>query len=279
MDERRKIRMRPLAGRTIVVTRPQDRADEMVATINRLGGEPLICPMLEVRSLSEAEKHRELLGKLDKFEWLIFTSASAVETFHFWLEKVGINALQPALRIITVGDKTATTVRAQGWQVDAIAKHASAEGVVTTLRQHDVGPDTKIIFPRALEGRETIPQELAKIGVTVVELPVYETVPTIPVNLDELRKCLLQRKIDAITFTSPSAVKQCFRLLRVEEWPIFCEICLAAIGCTTATAIRAHGLQVNVVPATTSAVALIEAIAEYFKKNLGETYLVAASQK
>ncbi len=253
----------PLTGRTIVITRPQDRADEMVTTIKRLGGEPLVCPMIAVQPLPATEEDREVLGKLDQFDWLVFTSASAVKALRFWLEWAGINALSPALQIMAVGEKTAAAAHEQGWRVEANAEQASAEGVVATLLDYGVGLHTKILFPRAREGRDTIPHELGKVGAKVVVLPVYQTAPAVPENLEELRERLRQGKTDAITFTSPSAVHQFCHLFPVAEWPRLREICLAAVGRTTAAAIRQRSLQVNVMPETTSAMALIEAVAEY----------------
>jgi uroporphyrinogen III methyltransferase/synthase len=256
----------PLAGRTIVVTRPRDRADEMVEAITRLGGEALICPLIAVQPLPTADEHLVTLRKLNEFAWLIFTSASAVEMFRLWLEQTAAQELPATLRVIAVGEKTATAVRVQGWRVEILAEQATAEGVVATLLQQGAGSSTKILFPRALEGRELIPQELEKAGAQVVVLPVYQTVPVAPKNLAELRLRLRERQIDAITFTSPSAVQQFFHLLPLIEWPILREICLAAIGRTTATAIQEHGLRVSIMPQTTSAVALIEAMAEHFQK-------------
>jgi uroporphyrinogen III methyltransferase/synthase len=265
----------PLAGRTIVVTRPQDRANEMANAIVALGGEPMICPMVEVRPLPIRKENPGLLDNLQRFEWLIFTSANAVEAFHGLLKENRTASLPASLRIITVGKKTADAVREMGWCVEAIGEQTSAEGVVATLLQRGVGRSTSILFPRALEGREIIPQELAKIGANIVVLPVYQTVPVIPKDFDELRARLRERTIDAITFTSPSAVKQYFRLFPVKEWPVSHEICLAAIGQTTAAAIIEHGLRVNVIPETASAVEMVEGIAEYFK--VGETKFVASS--
>jgi uroporphyrinogen-III synthase len=247
----------------------------MVSAIRTLGGEPLICPMIEVRALPIVEEYQKLLSNLPQFEWLIFTSASAAETFYEWLKKTG-NASQPAsLRIVTVGKKTADAVRRLGWHVDAIAEEASAESVVATLFQHGIECNGAILFPRALEGRDVIPRELEKIGVKIFVLPVYQTVPTTPNNLDALRARLRERTIDAITFTSPSAVNQCLRLLPVKEWPILREICLAAIGHTTAAAIIEHGLNVSVMPKTASAVDMIEAIANYL--SVEKAPLVGAS--
>jgi uroporphyrinogen III methyltransferase/synthase len=256
----------PLAGRTIVVTRPRDRADEMVEAITRLGGEALICPMIAVQPLPMADEHLATLRKLDQFDWLVFTSASAVEMFHLWLETAAVKKLPATLRVIAVGEKTAAAVRVYGWHVEALAEQASAEGVVATLLRQKAGRDTKILFPSALEGRKLVPQELEKAGAQVVVLPVYQTVPATPKNLAVLSMRLHDKKIDAITFTSPSAVQQFFHLLPLVEWPVLREICLAVIGPTTAAAIREHGLQASVMPETTSAAALIEAIAEYFQK-------------
>jgi uroporphyrinogen-III synthase len=256
----------PLAGRTIVVTRPQDRADEMIEGITRLGGEALICPMIAVQPLPMAEEHLATLRKLDQFAWLIFTSASAVEIFRLWLEHAAVKELPSALRVIAVGEKTAVAVRAHGWRADALAERASAEGVVAMLLQQRAGSGTKILFPRALEGRGLIPRALEKVGAKVVVLPVYQTAPLVPKNLAELRIRLREKRIDAITFTSPSAVQQFFHLLPLIEWPILREVCLAAIGRTTAAAVMEHQLQAYVVPETTSAAALLEAIAEHFNR-------------
>jgi uroporphyrinogen III methyltransferase/synthase len=257
----------PLAGRTIVVTRPRDRADEMIDAITRLGGEPLIVPLIAVQPLPMAEAHRATLRKLEHFDWLVFTSASAVEMFHPWFEKEMIRELPATLRVIAVGEKTAAAVRAYSWHVETLAERASAEGVVATLLRQKAGRDTKILFPSALEGRKLVPQELEKAGAQVVVLPVYQTAPATPKNLAVLSMRLRDKKIDAITFTSPSAVQQFFHLLPLSEWPVLREICLAVIGPTTAAAIREHGLQVSVMPETTSAAALIEAIAAHFEKN------------
>jgi uroporphyrinogen III methyltransferase/synthase len=211
-----------------------------------------------------ADEHLATLRKLDEFAWLVFTSASAVEMFHLWLEKARTKELPATLRVIAVGEKTAAAVQAHGWRVEILAEQASAEGVVATLLQQRAGSDTKILFPHALEGRELIPQELEKVGAQVIVLPVYQTAPAVPKNLAVLRLRLREEKIDAITFTSPSAVQQFFHLLPLIEWPILREICLAVIGPTTAAAIQEHGLRASVMPETASAVALIEAIAKHF---------------
>jgi uroporphyrinogen-III synthase len=239
----------------------------MIEAITRLGGDALICPMIAVQPLPLAEAHLATLRKLEKFDWLVFTSASAVEMFHLWFVEAKRGELPVTLRIIAVGEKTAAAVRVYGWHVEALAEQNSAEGVVATLLRQRAGSDTKILFPRALEGRELIPQELEKVGAQVIVLPVYQTAPAVPKNLTVLRMRLRDKKIDAITFTSPSAVKQFFHLLPLNEWPVLREICLAAIGRTTATAIREQGLQASVMPETTSGVALIEAIAAHFEKN------------
>jgi uroporphyrinogen-III synthase len=242
----------------------------MIEATARLGGEALICPLLAVQPLPMAAEHLATLRKLEQFGWLIFTSAGAVETFHLWLEKAAVKELPASLRIIAVGEKTAAAVQTHGWCVEMLAEQACAEGVVATLLQQRAGRHTKILFPRAHEGRELIPQEMEKVGAEVVVLPVYQTAPAVPKNLAELHRRLHERKIDAITFASPSAVQQFFHLLPLSEWPGLGEICLAVIGPTTAAAIREHGLRASVMPETTSAVALIEAIAEHFQKNLDD---------
>jgi len=66
--------------------------------------------------------------------------------------------------------------------------------------------------------------------------------------------------VDAVAFASPSAVRSVVAALG-ERAPLLGRAALAAIGPTTAEAIRAAGLRVDVQPSEYTAVALADAIA------------------
>ncbi|MBS1190348.1 MAG: uroporphyrinogen-III synthase [Rhodocyclaceae bacterium] len=69
----------PLAGKTIVVTRPRAQADALAAAIAAAGGEPLLFPLLEI---SPADDHRgldEALARLPDYTLAVFISPNAVD--------------------------------------------------------------------------------------------------------------------------------------------------------------------------------------------------------
>lgn len=69
----------PLAGRTIVVTRPQAQAAPLVAAIAAAGGVPLIFPLLEISPASDRQALLAALARLADYSLAIFISPNAVD--------------------------------------------------------------------------------------------------------------------------------------------------------------------------------------------------------
>jgi uroporphyrinogen-III synthase len=92
-------------------------------------------------------------------------------------------------------------------------------------------------------------------------LPLYTIAPRVPQNLNAILSLLRDKKIDAISFTSPSAVRQFYRLFPVADWlglaraPLLC-----AIGDTTAAALEELGMRPDVVPAQAEGEGMIAAL-------------------
>jgi len=71
----------PLAGRTVVITRAQDQANEFVTELEQYGAEVILCPTIEIRELESYERLDEAIEHLYGYDWLIFTSVNGVEYF------------------------------------------------------------------------------------------------------------------------------------------------------------------------------------------------------
>jgi uroporphyrinogen-III synthase len=80
---------------------------------------------------------------------------------------------------------------------------------------------------------------------------------------------LLERHIDAVTFTSPSAVRA-FALIFGEDQAsdLLTHTVVASIGPATSQAVRRLGVTVTVEPAMHTAPALADALADHFAKGL-----------
>ncbi|HYD08666.1 MAG TPA: bifunctional uroporphyrinogen-III C-methyltransferase/uroporphyrinogen-III synthase, partial [Acidimicrobiales bacterium] len=172
---------RPLFGKRIQVTDDGRLAEQLRA----LGAEVIQTPAIEIVDVPFAAPDPAT------YDWVLFTSANAVERF--------VPALRDArsfgaAKVAAVGPATADALRRRNIDPDLVPDEAIADALLAALP--DDGP-ARALFPCAAEARPTLPAGLRARGWTVDALPVYETrrLDVSPVD-----------GTDAITFLSPSAV-------------------------------------------------------------------------
>jgi uroporphyrinogen-III synthase len=117
----------------------------------------------------------------------------------------------------------------------------------------------RVLVPRADDGRPELVEGLAAAGADVVAPSVYRTTAAPPEALAPLARALAGGGVDAVAFLSPSAVRS---VAAAVPPALLARACLAAIGPTTADALRAVGLEPGAQPARASGAALADAIAE-----------------
>ena len=161
---------RPLFGRTVLVTRAADRAGEFTSLLEAQGARVLECPTIRLEPAPRAELDAALENLAD-FDWLILTSASAVQFFFARLRALGLDARALArCRICAVGPKTAAALAAHGLRADLVPSDHKGEGVVAAFA--DLAPKgARVLFPRADKARDVIPEGLAALGVTEADIP------------------------------------------------------------------------------------------------------------
>src|SRR5262249_27032316 len=71
----------PLFGRRIVVTRSREAAHGFATELRALGAEAIEFPTIESAPLSSYRVLDRAIQNLDRFDWIIFTSATGVEAF------------------------------------------------------------------------------------------------------------------------------------------------------------------------------------------------------
>ena len=124
----------------------------------------------------------------------------------------------------------------------------------------------RVLLPRAKIGRPEIVNLLRAQGAAVDDVALYDTVTAVPTPaaLAELEK-----GVDAITFTSPSSVRNF--LQTVESRPdrflksVRSNVVIACIGPVTAQQARDLGLTVHVTPEDYTIDGLIDALIRYWE--------------
>lgn len=102
----------PLAGRTIVVTRPQAQAAPLAEAIVAAGGKPLIFPLLEISPASDPQALVEVATRLAEYSLAVFISPNAAD--HAMPEILAHGAWPATLIPAAVGQGTVKVLAALG---------------------------------------------------------------------------------------------------------------------------------------------------------------------
>lgn len=255
---------RPLLGKTIVVTRAREQASDLVERLSDLGAACLEIPTIRVAPPEDTRPLSRAIGRLEGYDWIVFTSVNGVSFFFERLFAAGLDvrALH-RLRTAAIGPATAARLRTFGLNTDIIPSTYQAEAVIAAFAGEALG-GKKILVARAQEARPILPIELRKMGAQVDEVPAYQTL-AVKDGLPELIGALSAGKVDAVTFTSSSTVKNFVALLPEKDAArLLSGVTVACIGPITADTAKALGLQVDIVAAAFTIPGLCDAIVDYF---------------
>jgi uroporphyrinogen-III synthase len=192
-----------LAGRRVLVTRAVHQASKLSEGLRALGIEPVEVPVLEIRPPESFDPLDHALRQLDRYDWMILTSANTVRAMTQRAAQLGFSLVQPAhLKLAVVGDGTAAAARKAGLRVDFFPETYVAEGLLKGLPGELEG--RRILLARAAIARDVIPDALRAAGATVNVVDAYQNV--IPENAPRQLRHALAEGVDAATFTSSSSV-------------------------------------------------------------------------
>lgn len=261
---------RPLFGKRIVVTRSREQAGELVDLLDALGAEAIEAPMIRIEPPEDYAPLDEVCARAGGFDWIVFTSTNGVDAFMQRLQ-AGPSDLRDlkGVRLCAIGSATAERVWRYGIKVDITPPEYRAEAVVQALRDAEDLHGKKVLLPRADIARELLAEELRKSGADVTEVVAYRTMlAEAPREGDpDIYGMLLEKRIDVVTFTSASTVRNFVRLFGAEQAAdLLRTTIVASIGPVTAEAAAQHNIHTSIMPETYTIPALVEAITAHFAK-------------
>jgi len=256
---------RPLFGSRVLVTRAADQCAELVAVLRELGAEAVVVPMIRLAPPADLSKIDAALGRLASYDALLFTSANAVRFLAARAREIGQTALEGA-PAACVGPSTAEAARSAGFAVELIpSERRDAAGLLELVSKHWPPRGRRFLLPQAEAARPVLAEGLRAAGASVDALTVYRTIAA-EVDVEDLREQLRARRIDALTFTSPSTAEHFAALLDEESRKAAAECTIAAIGPVTADALRGLGLAPDWVSDAPTMRALVEGLAARMRR-------------
>ncbi len=242
----------------VLITRPQAQADGIAEGLRAAGYEPILFPVIEIRAAEPNRELDEALEHLDRYAWVVFTSANAVDiVFRNRHMDRAKECMAHGVRVAAIGPKTASELRRRGVSPEFVPAEYIAEAILPGLG--DVR-GKRVLLPRAEIARKALPEAIAAAGGMPHEIAVYKTVQAKPAPeaLDALRT-----GVDIITLTSPSTVENFVDISRkngLDPLNLRGDPLIACIGPITGRAAKKAGLTHLVVADEYTAEGLIRAI-------------------
>ena len=249
----------------VVVTRPREQADSMAEALRAHGIEPVYFATIQIAPVKNPKRLDATLRRLARFDWVVFTSANAVEAVWERLARMEIS-FPARTRAAAVGPKTAASLKARGVTSAFVPEEFVAEAIVPGLGDL---MGKSVMLPLADLAEDTLAKAIESAGGSVVVVTAYHTLPP---DSDPDGLAALQSGVDAVTFTSGSSARNFAMLagraglnpLSLPGSPI-----IACIGPKTAAAAREMGFRVEVVAEDYTVEGLVEALGRRANKYTG----------
>ena len=252
----------PLKGRRVLVTRAPHQASSLADLMRERGANPILIPTIAIAEPASYAALDAALACLGTYDWMVFTSANAVEVFHRRAQFFKLSQLPR--HIAAIGAATERAAMAVGLHVDLVPPQAVAESLAEALAFDAQGKTFLLV--RAAEARDVLPEALREAGGFVTIAEAYRN--EVPADSVEALRQLFsapEHYPDGITFTSASTARNLATLIEEAGLQIPACVVQASIGPITSEAMRAVGLTPDVQAREASVVSLVDALAEHFR--------------
>lgn len=194
-----------LAGVRVILTRPKQQCDALIAMLEQRGADARCLPVIEIQTPEDASPAIVALDDPGRFDMLVFTSANAVR---------GALSLKPDLaesaglpEVATVGHATRRALEQAGISVAITpAEEFSSEGLLRHPRlEASALRGKRVLIVKGSGGRGLLADALKAAGAEVTAVDVYRRSRPQAGLLDLLGEALT--RFDLIVFTSGTAIE------------------------------------------------------------------------
>ena len=282
-----------LQGLTVAITGSR-RAAELAHLVSTFGGVPYVAPTVGIDVPADGDVQVEgLVRRLvsGAFEYAVFMTGPGVYLLISKAEQLGVQREMVdrlnRLAVVARSHKPQKVLEHYGVRVSLVPTDNTAEGIAAAMMGHDLqGQRVAILWHGA--PTPVLRQALEKRGAEVFEVQAYVYAPALEQSGAEVLGALgfkyvrpehqkvlqlirdvLQGTIHVMTFTSPPAARNLFRVaeahgLRTELGrQLNANVLVVAVGPPTRRAIEEHGVGVEVMPEIYKLGPMVRAIADY----------------
>ena len=194
---------KPLSGKSVLVTGTTSMVDRLSPILKEEGAEAISFSLIRTERMRLPELDFAL-KEIDKYNWIVFTSANGVECFFEEMQEIRKDIRDLAhIRFAVIGDGTRKALEDHGIFCDFIPTAYSSKDMAEAMIPH-IGKDESVLLLRAQEANRVLPDALEEAGISHTCVSLYHTVND-ERKAEELNRLI--KMVDYVTFASSSAVR------------------------------------------------------------------------
>ncbi|MDD5569900.1 MAG: uroporphyrinogen-III synthase, partial [Bacteroidales bacterium] len=229
--------MSSLKNRIIISTRPKSDDDAISLYLREKGASVLEFPMIETVPAKINEEIKNILKKINSFNWFLFTSKNGVKYFLELLIKQNIKNDFLKNKTAVIGKTTANELINNGVKPYFVSSGNTSKDFLRQLSAKIIKKDNKILLPLGNLADNTFEKELSEFT-DVKRIDVYKTREPKKVSAGII-ETIKKDKYDIIVFTSPSGFRNYLKVMKENKCKSNFRI--ASIGKTTEKEILKNG--------------------------------------
>jgi len=204
------VKSRPLAGKSVVVTRPAHQAQAFARLIKEAGGRPILFPAIEIRDVKDPWSVTRLVDRLDQYDLAIFVSPNAVERS---MNLISVRRKFPRrLQVATVGGASVRALERFGITGIIAPQGRYDSESLLELPAFAAMKGQRVVIFRGEGGRELLGETLRERGAAVEYAECYRRVKP-ELDAAPLLQVWSDKGIDAITVTSSEGLRNLFEMV------------------------------------------------------------------
>ena len=256
----------PLAGKRVIITRAALQSSELFDKLELCGAIPVVLPLITFAPPEDYTPLDTAIRRWKQFDWVIFTSAFAVQAVVLRAAKIGRNLSKGGAPpgIAVVGPATKDKAGKAGFFVEHQAE--THLGVALAQELGNRVRNKYVLLPRSDRANPDLPSALRELGADVTEVIAYKTVRPTQADQEAIGR-IAKGGADAVLFFSPSAVHTFVKLVgRERVKTLQSRVAMTSIGPVTAAALRDAGVQRIITASEATSDAVVTALEGCFAR-------------
>jgi len=258
----------PLYGKHVLFTSPRNYAMLLGQLLIQRGARPVWMPMIEIWPMEDYKELDSIIGNMDDYDWIAFTSENGIEPFCSRCRVLGVSPSKLKRTRFAAFRGDAKLLEKNGFYADLIPEVMSPDGIVDEFKKMKINSG-KVLVPcpqvSGVKEPYVVPEfikNLEKTGLTPRRLEVYRTVALADSGRQE-KQMVKNKDIDMFVFTSSAEIFSFLNQFGDRKDEIN-RGCVAYMGTFTAKTGREAGFNVDVIPEKFTMTGLLEAMEAYY---------------